>query len=1147
MRYLLLFTCFSLILSFTLEAQGIKVNQEGLQALKVQLDKEYSERNKRINKYLKKVGKKKASLLTSKPESYIYDIVDGQPIIMSTYNEEAAEAIGADAFYEDGELGIGLTGLGEEAGIWDGGIIRTTHQELKGRIMYFDGAASTQFSDHSTSVAGTMLGSGVMGRARGMAYEAIGIAYDFNNDEAEMVTAQLQRGLILSNHSYGPVRGWSDNTWQGDPSISDREDYRFGLYDGQARSWDQIAFEAPYYLMVKSAGNDRGDSGTNGNFPADGPFDCIAGSGLSKNVMTVGAIQKSSQGYDDPRNIRMSSFSGWGPTDDGRIKPDLSAVGVSIYSPHAADDGDYQFTQGTSFSAPSACGGLLLLQQLYKKQFNQYMRSATLKALAIQSIREAGTSDGPDYQFGWGILDAKAGAEVILSRDNENVRIIEDVLNNGEEYIIVLEPKANTSLKATLVWTDLPGQPVGGVLDPTDLMLVNDLDMRVSDETGESFMPWILNPAQPSFAATKGDNFRDNVEKIEVESLDPRKYFLTINHKGDLDDGAPQAFSLILEYQSEKSALTNLYWIGDESTWSTSSNWSAQSGGLSVNATPEVANKIVFDNNSFSSNTPVVTIDDDFTIGSLVSFSDQEITFDLMGNTLTCTGSILLSGAPVHFTNGTLILSNSSEGGAGSLNLNNSTAENFDIIFDEDNQATWTIQNSNFEATSIAIVNGELSVENSDIKIEELILGSEETNASPSLTIVNSDFLNLKDLSIYGDASFTDDSNSTINFNDAQRGFIDMVGQLVLSTVTFENSNVELVGEGNFIDVLDIVASDITMANSSLVVGSLFIQDGSQLSLPAAGEIWITADIFQMDSGTSMISSGDVNASVTFTGHYAFCIDEVLIRNVDLLGSSSVSVGTSSNITNALNWATVACDDLLFADYSANGLCADGLTMLNNTSNGRIQSTLWKVNGDDISDQLNTTYSFPATGTYDVTIVVTDLDGAVSEWTDQVEIVANTLDSNYVIKNSTSLASFKSASTYQWYKNDVLIEGETSRILPYNGELAYYYVVTSDGVCNRRSAIIDFTTSVVNVDIEKESGLSFYPIPVQDVLNYTISLDDKSKTRIQITDLLGRILIDQNAAFSDGGSIDVSSLSTGMYMLIMTVGDEQFSKKFVKD
>jgi hypothetical protein len=174
-----------------------------------------------------------------------------------------------------------------------------------------------------------------------------------------------------------------------------------------------------------------------------------------------------------------------------------------------------------------------------------FMRAATLKALAIHTADEAGDSDGPDYEFGWGLLNTKSAARVITDSSG-NHQIIEGALVDGLVDTIeinVADPDSRVSV--TLVWTDPPGIPVAPSLDPPDIMLVNDLDLRI--EKGPStFMPWVLDPASPAAAATTGDNIRDNVEQVVVDSGGSGSYFVKVSHKGTLLNSDDQPYSLII-------------------------------------------------------------------------------------------------------------------------------------------------------------------------------------------------------------------------------------------------------------------------------------------------------------------------------------------------------------------------------------------------------------------------------------------------------------------------------------------------------------------------------------------------------------------------------------------------------------------------
>jgi hypothetical protein len=379
------------------------------------------------------------------------------------------------------------------------------------------------------------------------------------------MAAEAANGMLLSNHSYIYLTGWSwwgtGWVWWGDTTVSRTTDYTFGFYMSDARTVDSIAYLAPYYLVCKAAGNEMFVGPANqpvahqvwtpsGYYPSTwvrnlngGPngYDCISsGFGVSKNILTLGAVNAIPNGYSSPADVVLASFSSTGPTDDGRIKPDLVTDGVGLYSTLTANNTAYGYSSGTSMATPGATGSLALLQEHYHNLHGNYMLASMLRGLAIHTADEAGTAPGPDYRFGWGLLDI-AKAATVLSRQCSNA-VIRDTLQNGETYILELKTKSSQPLTATLCWTDPPGVPPPNVLNPPNLMLVNDLDMRIDSTV---YKPWTLDPANVTAAASTGDNFRDNVEKIVIPNPPTGKHILKITHKNSLSGGS-QVFSLII-------------------------------------------------------------------------------------------------------------------------------------------------------------------------------------------------------------------------------------------------------------------------------------------------------------------------------------------------------------------------------------------------------------------------------------------------------------------------------------------------------------------------------------------------------------------------------------------------------------------------
>lgn len=301
---------------------------------------------------------------------------EGNPVYDFEDNVNAAITSGIDKIWMGGSSGLDLSGETIQIGHWEaGGLALTTHQELAGRVTHAENVA---VSSHATHTAGTMIGSGVDIDARGMATSATIVSYQSYNDKAEMADFAAGGGII-SNHSY------SRSNPKGDTP-------RYGVYSYHSEAWDELLYNAPYLTVCKSAGNNRNDTVNVG----DNGYDLIYTIAAAKNLLTVGAVHDINV-YYGPQSINQSSFTNWGPTDDWRVKPDLVANGVSLYSANHNHDTDYTSKSGTSMSTPTVAGAAALLQEHYHNENNVYMKSATVRALLLGTTDEAGDHDGPDF------------------------------------------------------------------------------------------------------------------------------------------------------------------------------------------------------------------------------------------------------------------------------------------------------------------------------------------------------------------------------------------------------------------------------------------------------------------------------------------------------------------------------------------------------------------------------------------------------------------------------------------------------------------------------------------------------------------------------------------------------------------------------
>ncbi|WPO89731.1 S8 family peptidase [Chryseobacterium sp. HR92] len=399
----------------------------------------------------------------------------------------------------------------------------------------------------------------------------------------------------ISNHSYGITAGWEPVevsqgqyalVWRGAFSSPNNSANLNGTYFAEDQNYDKIVYSNPSYIIVKAAGNDYGMGPTAYNFlpafylnnsghpvqfsstdtkPADNcsqGYDCIGIGSLAKNIIVVAnntVINNNENRYTASADVIHSASSSAGPRDDGGIKPDITATGTDVVSAsvNSANQEDYEYGTGTSYSTPIVTGIIGLWAQINQQLFaGTELNAASAKTLMVHSALEAGNI-GPDPHFGWGLINAKKGAELLVGKANNSVIFSDQTLVSGTAYTKTVTASGTEPLKVTISWID-PAYNVNTnttwaeAYNNKNSRLVNDLDLKITDTTTNTvYYPWKLNANNPMTPATKGDNTVDNVEQVVIDApVAGRTYKVEITNKGTLknDSGgnAPQNYSIIV-------------------------------------------------------------------------------------------------------------------------------------------------------------------------------------------------------------------------------------------------------------------------------------------------------------------------------------------------------------------------------------------------------------------------------------------------------------------------------------------------------------------------------------------------------------------------------------------------------------------------
>ncbi|MDP9955131.1 hypothetical protein J2X97_000768 [Epilithonimonas hungarica] len=516
----------------------ITVNRDALEKIIVQQRQARSLKSSQIEN-LKAKGYKEFITDGDNNKQLIGADEQGNPQYYTTLNAAASKRIKANSFYGGGALGLNISGQGMRIGQWDYSKPRLNHQLIAGKATY-DASQNQTISRHSTHIMGTMIGNNYSNTpATGVAYDATAKAFDWVDDVKEMAEESIL-GLMVANNSYG-----------FDPMYY--QTYQFGKYNETSRDWDKVMYNAPYFQIVKAVGNARGLNPTIvPQVTAKNGYDLLEGAGIAKNVLVVTSADKNDNPSGDS-DFNISSFSSYGCTDDGRIKPDIAAQGQGVFSAIETYNSAYGIYNGTSSATASVSAAILLLQQYYmsiQQQLFAPLWSSSIRGLVAHTANDKGTP-GPDYIYGWGLMDTERAARLIYN-NGKSALIKESDLQQGGEYrlYVVASEFENQPLVATLAWTDPEGSIGDNTIDDPTPALVNDLDITIlkKDNNGntQTFYPWKLGGMQDLTApATRNsDNKVDNIEKVEIDNPDGL-YQIIIKHKGNLSSGS-QNYSLII-------------------------------------------------------------------------------------------------------------------------------------------------------------------------------------------------------------------------------------------------------------------------------------------------------------------------------------------------------------------------------------------------------------------------------------------------------------------------------------------------------------------------------------------------------------------------------------------------------------------------
>ena len=414
--------------------------------------------------------------------------------------------------------GKNLSGKGIAVGVGDNSEIITQHIDFTGRVI---NRVPVPFSFHGIHVSGTLAGAGLLDpKHNGMAPKATIISQYLSDIITTAPTYVADYNMVVTNNSYT----------NADPGCPGE-----GVYNVVSNYIDKQMGDYEKLLHVFAAGND----GNRACSPYPFGYATIkSGYQVAKNVLSVGAVDTL---------YAAAIGSSRGPVNDGRLKPEIMATGINVFSTRHAFS--YGAISGTSMASPIVAGTATLLNEQYRK-FNggTVPQAALIKAVLCNTAEDLG-NPGPDFIYGFGNLNARRAAESI-----ENNRFYLSTVTPASNTIIV--PAGVRRLKVMLYWNDTAAAPNAAS------QLINDFDLTVVAPGNITHQPLILDPtpANVNNNAVEGVDRRNNIEQVVIDNPVAGNYDINVNAFA-LPYG-PQEY--VITYQVDMNGVTVEYPFGDE-------------------------------------------------------------------------------------------------------------------------------------------------------------------------------------------------------------------------------------------------------------------------------------------------------------------------------------------------------------------------------------------------------------------------------------------------------------------------------------------------------------------------------------------------------------------------------------------------------
>ena len=628
--------------------------------------------------------------------------------------------------------------------------------------------------------------------------------------------------------------------------------------------------------------------------------------------------------------------------------------------------------------------------------------------------------------------------------------------------------------------------------------------------------------------ASNGDNFRDNVEKIEFTVPSDGLYEVIVSHKDTLINES-QVFSYIYSVGELSQMLRPFYFLGASSNFNDVNNWSATSGGAVIGEIPSTNDLIIFDDNSVSSVNSVI-MPTNSAFSGISSSGTAPFTVDLNGGTIFIKGNVNIENMDFSLSNGALELA--PNGNSGSISIMDGSLLQTNLVVDAPLSSVYLLsdlvvdtvefKSGNFYSNGYRIstsmvdqTTGNLFFDNSIVdKLDKFLIND-----------LSSSFSNVNTKLLFSGSAPIKELNATLDLN---------------SVNVF--SDTLMIYKVQLIDTLEV--NGTTIFHDSISISNLVLNAGSSLLIGKEKEVFVLKQLMVNSAAGSEVHFKSYNNGLTANGSMRsevtpkYCLDYVNVDGVDVMGNSKFVIGANSTLIASVGWIEDSCENVLAAEFGVQYTCSGGISEFIDLSDGNSQTWSWDF-GDEtpVSTEQNPKHIYMDVGTYSVQLTI---DDGTQESTviQSVNIASPTLGTPEIVIDNDQLRTTAFAENYQWYFDNTEIPGANDFFLSDFSDPGLYHIEIWNTTCRLMSEPF-VITGIEN----RLTDTSIFPNPFRNsisILNPNASIVD-----VFVYDHSGRILI-RSKIEGTNVEIDMTSVKSGIYFVELVDGTSTLIRRMIK-